>query len=125
MLIGTAYTVLLIANAIIYTAMFIVCVVALYRNHLQKRTRVLMWCSAFYTLVVAHNQWARAIGRVQQHVDGIVANQSNAEYALFAMFLTTLGTIVLLFGIEYSALSGIVRSKYRRRGDDPHKESDK
>lgn len=109
--VSDAYTALLITTAIIYTIMLWRCCLTLYKNHLMKRTRVLMIGMSLYTFAMAHNNWARAYGRIQQHVRDIAPSQPNPEYALFAMALVTLSTLVLASVIEFVSIEARGRKR--------------
>ena len=109
------YIALLVAGALLYSVMFVRCVMALIKNHLQQRTRFLMWGSGFYTFWMAHLEWVHSIDRITMHVAPIV----RLDYDFFSLVMTTIGIIVIAVTLEYSAQRGVINSDVRRREDDP------
>lgn len=101
------YTVMLVVKALLLTLMFSRCAYAIYRNHLEKKVRIVLYGTAIYTLTVGIETWIRAWGRVEQWVCGILPTQSNPEVALIALTISNLGLLAWIMAVEVITHLGI------------------
>lgn len=117
--ISSWYAVMLLVKALLLTLMTTRCAWAIYKNHLEHKTRIVIWGTGTLALTVGIESWIRAWGRVQQLVNGIMPTQSNPEIALAALVLSNIGLLVWIVAIEFTTHLGIVPSgqPHRREGD--------
>lgn len=111
------YTAMLIAKALSLSLVTARCSYAIYRNHLEKRVRILLFGTAALTATAAIESWVRSWGRVHQWMCGIEPTQANPELALAAIVLANMGLVAWITTMETTTHLGI-RTSTGENGDE-------
>lgn len=113
------YTVGLVIKALLLSGLALRCVWAVYKNHLERRVRIVVWGTLAVAATSSLESWVRALGRVEQWMCGIEPTQMNPELALAALMLTNVGLLAWIVTMEVTTHLGVVDPEFHRREDDP------
>ena len=105
------YVILLVLNTLLYGAMLASSLWAVWKNHLQRRVRILMIAASAFTCGATLDSVYRAWGRIQLRIQGLEPTGPFQSWgAFFGLVAHSLGLIVLTCALNrlavYSVRSG-------------------